>query len=149
MAAIGLRQPEIFTSCCLGSVPGDAFHSYLFHFLFSCQTISSGQGAEARIRTHGGVSGGHSLREHASVFGDLWWPGDALLFRAARGVGAREAYADGSVPFKSTRFFIAGAFVAFMQEIVDIIQDPWRTEWEQFWSVYFGKPGFRAHRTGH
>ena len=95
MAAVGLRQPEIFTSCCLGSMHGDAFDSLCLHDLFLRHTTSSGQGGEARIDTRGGVSDadqcvhGHSLREHASVFGDLWWPGDALQLRPARGVGAR------------------------------------------------------------
>ena len=29
------------------------------------------------------------LRQHASMFGDLWWPGDAVQLRLARGVGTR------------------------------------------------------------
>lgn len=71
--------------------------------------------------------------------------GQVMLYSfVLQGVLEREAYANGSVPAKSTGFFVAGAFVSFMQEIVDIIQDQWRIEWEKFWSVYFGKPGFRT-----
>ena len=73
--------------------------------------------------------------------------GQVMLYSLVlQGVIEREAYADGFIPAKQALYFLAGAVVGFVQEIVYIIDDPWRHEWETFWSVYFGKPGFKAAR---
>ncbi|CAE7745478.1 ext1c [Symbiodinium sp. CCMP2592] len=63
-----------------------------------------------------------------------------------QGVWEREHYAERVIPTRATSFFLAGTVVAFMQEIVFIIEDSWRREWASFWSVYIGKPGVRARR---
>ena len=72
--------------------------------------------------------------------------GQVMLYcLAMQGVLDREIYADRTIPTKSTLFFCAGTVVAFMQEVVNIIDDQWKKEWEDFWCVYFAKrgPGFR------
>lgn len=73
--------------------------------------------------------------------------GQVMLYSLVlQGVIEREAYADGCIPAKQASYFLAGAVVAFVQEIVFIMEDPWFREWDTFWSVYFGKPGFKAAR---
>ena len=74
--------------------------------------------------------------------------GQVMLYSfVLQGVLEREAYADGSIPTKSTTFFIVGAIVGFMQEIVDIMHHQFIERWDTFfWGIYFGKPGFRAPR---